>query len=123
LTEQQPEPVLDLSALASDLLGEQEVIPRARSFAKFVASLLPEAAVSVYTLASDGENNFWVSRAVVGDAVVQLISEVLPDFRVKRFIIGDDCKRVALRTGGRFGQRAGSVTGGDYRRGPTWVER
>jgi GAF domain-containing protein len=70
LTEQQPEPVLDLSALASDLLAEQEVIPRARTLAKFMASLLPEAAVSVYTLASDGENNFWVSRAVVGDAVV-----------------------------------------------------
>jgi RND family efflux transporter MFP subunit len=70
LTEQQPESILDLSTLASDLLAEQEVIPRARIFAKFVASLLPEAAVSVYTLASNGENNFWVSRAVVGDAVV-----------------------------------------------------
>jgi len=70
LAEQQPEAILDLSTLASDLLAEQEVIPRARIFAKFVASLLPDAAVSVYTLASDGENNFWVSRAVVGDAIV-----------------------------------------------------
>jgi GAF domain-containing protein len=70
VTEQQPESILNLSTLASDLLGEQEVIPRARIFAKFVASLLPDAAVSVYTLACDGENNFWVSRAVVGDALV-----------------------------------------------------
>ena len=70
LTEQQPESVLDVTTLASDLLGEQEVIPRARMFAKFVASLLPDAAVSVYTLASDGDNNFWISRAVVGDAIL-----------------------------------------------------
>ena len=70
MADQQPEAILDVSTLASDLLAEQEVIPRARIFAKFVASLLPDAAVSVYTLASDGENNFWVSRAVVGDAIV-----------------------------------------------------
>jgi RND family efflux transporter MFP subunit len=70
LAEQQPEAILDLSTLAAGLLVEQEVVPRARIFAKFVASLLPDAAVSVYTLASDGENNFWVSRAVVGDAVL-----------------------------------------------------
>jgi len=61
---------LDVTTLALDLLGAQEVVPRARIFAKFVASLLPDAAVSVYTLASDGENNFWVSRAVVGDAIL-----------------------------------------------------
>jgi len=70
LADQQPEAILDVSKLASDLLGEQEVIPRARIFAKFVASLLPDAAVSVYTLASNGESNLWVSRAVVGDAQV-----------------------------------------------------
>lgn len=70
MAEQQPEAILDVSTLASDLLAEPEVIPRARIFAKFVASLLPDAAVSVYTLANDGENNFWVSRAVVGDALV-----------------------------------------------------
>lgn len=70
MTEQQPESILDVSTLASELLAEQEVIPRARVFAKFVASLLPDAAVSVYTLARDGENNFWASRAVVGDAIL-----------------------------------------------------
>jgi RND family efflux transporter MFP subunit len=70
LADQQPEAILDVAALALDLLGVQEVIPRARVFAKFVASLLPDAAVSVYTLASDGENNFWVSRAVEGDAIL-----------------------------------------------------
>ena len=70
MEDQQPEAILDVSTLASDLLAEQEVIPRARIFAKFVASLLPDAVVSVYTLASDGENNFWVSRSVVGDAIL-----------------------------------------------------
>ncbi len=44
--------------------------PRARTFAKFVAGLLPDCAVSVYTLASDENANFWVARAVVGDAAI-----------------------------------------------------
>jgi len=70
LADQQPEAILDLSTLASNLLAEQEIIPRARIFARFIADLLPDAAVSVYTLANDGENNFWVSRAVLGDAIL-----------------------------------------------------
>lgn len=44
--------------------------PRARAFARFVASLLPDCAVSVYTLASDGNSNFWMPRAMVGDAAI-----------------------------------------------------
>ena len=46
------------------------MLPRARTFAKFVAGLLPDCAVSVYTLASDENANFWVARAVVGDAAI-----------------------------------------------------
>jgi RND family efflux transporter MFP subunit len=70
LASQEQESVLDLSALSSDLLNEQEVTARARTFAKFVAGLLNECAVSVYTLATDGTENFWMPRAIVGEAVV-----------------------------------------------------
>ena len=44
--------------------------PRARALAKFVASLLPDCAVSVYTLASDENSNFWLPRAMVGEAAI-----------------------------------------------------
>jgi RND family efflux transporter MFP subunit len=70
MASQEPESILDLSALSSDLLAEQEVVPRARAIAKFVAGLLPDSAVSVYTLARNGEKNFWIPRAVVGEAAV-----------------------------------------------------
>lgn len=46
------------------------MVPRARAFARFVAGLLPDCAVSVYTLASDGNSNFWMPRAIVGDAAI-----------------------------------------------------
>jgi len=46
------------------------VSPRARALAKFVASLLPDCAVSVYTLASDENSNFWLPRAMVGEAAI-----------------------------------------------------
>ena len=70
MTNQEPESILGLSALSLDLLAEQEVIPRARAIAKFVAGLLPDSAVSVYTLATNGEKNFWIPRAVAGEAAV-----------------------------------------------------
>lgn len=59
-----------MSSLSTSLLAEQEVVPRARIFAKFVAELLGESAVSVYTLGSEGENNFWIPRATVGEAAI-----------------------------------------------------
>jgi RND family efflux transporter MFP subunit len=70
LASPEQESALDLSPLSTQLLAEQEVAPRARAFAKFVAGLLPDCAVSVYTLASDEESNFWLPRAVVGDAAI-----------------------------------------------------
>lgn len=66
----EPESGLDLSPLSMQLLAEQEVVPRARAFAKFVAGLLPDCAVGVYTLASDGNVSFWLPRAVVGEAAI-----------------------------------------------------
>jgi RND family efflux transporter MFP subunit len=70
LTNRELESILDLSVLSMDLLAQQEVVPRARIFANFVAGLLPDCAVSVYTLATDGVTNFWIPRAVIGDAAV-----------------------------------------------------
>ncbi|HEY2120125.1 MAG TPA: GAF domain-containing protein [Candidatus Acidoferrum sp.] len=64
------ESILDVSELSTQLLAEQEVAPRSRVCAKFVASLLAESAISVYTLGSDGETSFWVPRATVGEATV-----------------------------------------------------
>jgi GAF domain-containing protein/multidrug efflux pump subunit AcrA (membrane-fusion protein) len=70
LASSEQESVLDLSSLSSQLLAEQEVAPRARAFANYVAGLLPDCAVSVYTLASGGESNFWRPRAIVGEAAI-----------------------------------------------------
>lgn len=70
MANQEAESILDLSALSVELLAEQEIAPRARAVAKFVAGLLPESAVIVYTLATSGENHVWVPRAVVGEAAV-----------------------------------------------------
>lgn len=64
------ESVLDLSPLSLQLLAEQEVAPRARALANFVAGLLPDCAVSVYTVASIENETIWQPRAIVGDAAI-----------------------------------------------------
>ena len=61
------ESVLDLSPLSAPLLVVQEVSPRARVIARFVADLLPDCAVSVYTLVGDRDRNFWVPLRPSGD--------------------------------------------------------
>ena len=70
MASQEQESVLDLSPLSRELLAEQEVVPRARVFAKYVAGLLSESAVSVYTLASNGHSSVWLPRATTGDAAI-----------------------------------------------------
>jgi RND family efflux transporter MFP subunit len=70
LASSEQESVLDLSPLSTQLLAEQEVAPRARAFARFVAGLLPDCAVGVYTLASIADTTVWQPRAIVGDAVI-----------------------------------------------------
>jgi len=32
--------------------------------------LIPDSAAGVYTLASDGTEDFWVPRAIIGDATI-----------------------------------------------------
>jgi RND family efflux transporter MFP subunit len=70
LASSEQESVLDLSPLSTQLLAVQEVSPRAKVFANFVAGLLADCAVSVYTLASDENANFWLPRAIVGEAAI-----------------------------------------------------
>ncbi len=71
MASQEQESVLDLSSLSLNLFAEQEVAPRAKVFARFVAELIADAAVNVYTLASDGEKDLWVPRATIGEAKIQ----------------------------------------------------
>ena len=52
------------------LIEEQEVASRARVLASFTSELVPDSAASVYTLASEGGENFWAPRAIVGDATI-----------------------------------------------------
>jgi len=62
--------ILDISTLSSSLLAEQEVVPRALALARFVAGLVPQSAISVYTLASDGMTDYWIPKATIGEATV-----------------------------------------------------
>ncbi|MGB8323385.1 MAG: efflux RND transporter periplasmic adaptor subunit [Candidatus Acidiferrum sp.] len=62
--------ILDTSALSTSLLAEREVAPRARALAKFVAGLLGDAAVSVYTLASDSTATYWIPKATLGEVAI-----------------------------------------------------
>jgi RND family efflux transporter MFP subunit len=77
LASQEQESVLAVSILSANLLAEQEVAPRARAFARFVAGLLTEPAVSVYTLGSDDSGSYWSPKATVGDAKVH--DEEIPE--------------------------------------------
>src|SRR5438445_9903146 len=70
LPSSEQESILDISALSASLLAEHEVAPRARALARFVADLLPESAVSVYTLASDASQTYWIPKATIGDATI-----------------------------------------------------
>jgi RND family efflux transporter MFP subunit len=70
LPSQEQESVLDLSVLSSELLAEPEVLQRARLFVRFVANLLPESAVSVYTLAEDANSTYWIPKATFGEATI-----------------------------------------------------
>lgn len=70
MSNQESESVLDLSALSTHLLAEQEVLPRARVFAQFVAGLIAECAVSVYLLSGEGDAACWIPSATEGEAAI-----------------------------------------------------
>lgn len=71
MSNQESESVLDLSALSTNFLAEQEVVPRARVFAQFVAGLIAESAVNVYLFSDEGDASCWIPAATAGEAVIQ----------------------------------------------------
>lgn len=44
--------------------------PRALALARFVHGLLPQSAISVYALDSQGADTFWIPKATVGEATI-----------------------------------------------------
>lgn len=70
LSDSERESVLDISELSLRLVGELELAPRAKIFARFISELLADSAVNVYTLGSDGENNYWLPKANIGESTV-----------------------------------------------------
>jgi RND family efflux transporter MFP subunit len=70
LPDTSPNPGSGVAAFFKQLIEEQEVASRARVLASFTSELVPDSAASVYTLASEGGENFWAPRAIVGDATI-----------------------------------------------------
>jgi RND family efflux transporter MFP subunit len=104
LASQEQESVLDLSPLSLKLFAEQEVTPRAKALARFVSELIADAAVNIYTLASDGEKDVWVPRATIGEA--QIHEQEIP---------GDSgLLGMALEEGEPINRLAGQIKREDY---------
>jgi RND family efflux transporter MFP subunit len=110
LSRQGQKSILDLSALSSTLLAEQEVSQRARALARFVAEFLPDAAISVYTLASDTSATSWIPRATVGEATLhgsfiasnsgllgRLIDDPVPQLRNGATLKREDYPHIDIR--------------------------
>ncbi|HEY2546109.1 MAG TPA: GAF domain-containing protein [Candidatus Acidoferrum sp.] len=110
MSSQEKKHILNLSALSANLLAEQEVVPRARAFARFVVEWLPESAVSVYTLMSDPEGNYWKPRSTVGEGTVhgqrirgdsgllgQLMENVAPLLRSGAAVKREDYPHIDIR--------------------------
>ncbi|HTX15217.1 MAG TPA: efflux RND transporter periplasmic adaptor subunit [Candidatus Baltobacteraceae bacterium] len=107
---QKQQSILDLSLLSSSLLAEQEVAPRARVLAHFVADFLPGSAISVYTLAADADATYWAPQATFGDANVrdhaiasdsgllaQLIDDPSPILRSAAALSREDYPHIDIR--------------------------
>lgn len=62
--------ILDIYALSSSLLAQEEVVPRALALARFVAKLLPQSAISVYTLGAADSDTYWIPKATIGEATI-----------------------------------------------------
>jgi len=110
LSSQEQKSILDLSALSSTLLAEQEVPQRARTLARFVAEFLPGTAVSVYTLAGDATASYWIPRASVGEAALhgssipsksgllgRLMDDPVPQLRAGPALKREDYRHIDIR--------------------------
>ena len=110
MSSQEQKSILDLSALSSTLLAEQEVPQRARALARFVAEFLPDAAISVYTLAGDASATYWIPRATVGEATLhgssiqsnsgllgRLMDDPVPQLRTGAALKREDYPHIDIR--------------------------
>ncbi|HEV7512694.1 MAG TPA: GAF domain-containing protein [Candidatus Acidoferrum sp.] len=110
MSSQEQKSVLDLSALSSTLLAEQEVPQRGRALARFVAEFLPDAAISVYTLAGDASAAYWIPRATVGEATLhgssiqsnsgllgRLMDDPVPQLRTGTALKREDYPHIDIR--------------------------
>jgi RND family efflux transporter MFP subunit len=61
---------IELTAIFSDLLAAQELIPRARSIARALGAFVPGQSVNVYTLSSHDGETTWTPRAWSGEQTV-----------------------------------------------------
>lgn len=61
---------IDLVELSTRLLGQQEVLPRARILASAVVDLLPGSSACVYLLNEVEDSRVWLARATAGDISV-----------------------------------------------------
>jgi RND family efflux transporter MFP subunit len=59
-----------VAAFFKELIEQQEVASRARVVANFAAQSVPDSAACVYTIASANGENYWVPRAIIGDATI-----------------------------------------------------
>lgn len=62
--------VIDIVALSTRLLEEQEVSPRARVIVRAIADLLPGSAANLYLLTAVEDGHAWVPQATLGEAPV-----------------------------------------------------
>ena len=61
---------IDIAEFSARLLSEREVHARARVCAHAIADILPGAAVSIYQIARQYDNEIWISKASTGDVSV-----------------------------------------------------
>ena len=63
-------PANGVASFFTEIIEQQELSSRARVLAGFASELIPDSAVSVYTLASVGDERHWVPRAIIGEATI-----------------------------------------------------
>jgi GAF domain len=62
---------LDLTAFSGELLGAQELIPRARIIARAVAESIAGSSVNIYTAGALAGEEVWIPRAWSGEQTVR----------------------------------------------------
>ena len=63
-------PASGVASFFTEIIEQQELSSRARVLAGFASDLIPDSAVTVYTLSSVGDGRHWVPRAIIGEATI-----------------------------------------------------